>query len=348
VINIECSLCDEKPEKIAVLAVKFYRQKKKTIQVCQSCCDKLFLCDGCNLAYKKTSKAPLRYESNQYCKSCYKERVVKCNYCKDISSSDVFILGLRENKTVKVCSLCYTKYKDCNSCGDYFLKEDTTSCQWCGRTRCKDHEEHRCDRDRFNHRGVIDEVTHGTKSGKILKSKRPVGIEIDTTNGDEGSSIPSATLIVASNINSDAVILATETSTIVSDLSVYRSGSAGTLQVFMTGRSTGRMTNALIEASGSRSLLVYTTDISTSDEVIAADMITGPLMDMTAIGPPLGYQNYDWKYDWVVRTYDSAQYKFEIRSSDKLSKLYTSVFSRVYQDQILHTSRLPFRQFNLG
>ena len=166
-------------------------------------------------------------------------------------------------------------------------------------------------------------------------------ITSDATIGDEGTNIPSDTLIVASNINSDAVILATETATIVSDLSVYRSGSAGVLPVFMTGRSTGRMTNTLIEASGSRSLLVYTTDISTSDEVVVADMLTGGVMDMSVITPPLGYQNYDWKYDWVVRTYDLAQYKFEIRTGDTLPELNTAVFSRINQDQIILRGQVP-------
>ena len=166
-------------------------------------------------------------------------------------------------------------------------------------------------------------------------------IASDATIGDEGSNIPSDTLIVASNINSDAVILATETATIVSDLSVYRSGSAGILPVFMTGRSTGRITDTLIEASGSRSLLVYTTDISTSDEVVVADMLTSSVMDMLIITPPLGYQNYDWKYDWVVRTYDLAQYKFEIRTGDTLPELNTAVFSRINQDQIILRGQVP-------
>lgn len=166
-------------------------------------------------------------------------------------------------------------------------------------------------------------------------------ITSDATVGDEGTNIPSDMLIVASNINSDAVILATETAIIVSDLSVYRSGSAGVLPVFMVGRSTGRMTNTLIEASGSRSLLVYTTDISTSDEVVVADMLTSSVMDMSVITPPLEYQNYDWKYDWVVRTYDLAQYKFEIRTGNTLPELNTAVFSRINQDQIILRGQVP-------
>lgn len=166
-------------------------------------------------------------------------------------------------------------------------------------------------------------------------------IASDAIIGDEGTNIPSDTLIVASNINSDASISATETASIVSDLSVYRSGSASTLPIFVTGRSTGRISNTIIEASGSRSLLVYTTDISTSDEVVVADMLTSSVMDMSVITPPLGYQNYDWKYDWVVRTYDLAQYKFEIRTGDTLPELNTAVFSRINQDQIILRGQVP-------
>jgi len=87
--------------------------------------------------------------------------------------------------------------------------------------------------------------------------------------------------------------------------------------------------------------LVYTTDISTSDEVVVADMLTGSVMDMLVITPPLEYQNYDWKYDWVVRTYDLAQYKFEIRTGDTLPELNTAVFSRINQDQIILRGQVP-------
>jgi len=167
-----------------------------------------------------------------------------------------------------------------------------------------------------------------------------ITIEVDAVVGDAGTDITSDTLI-AHNINSDAHIWATETATITSDLMVYRSGSAATLPIFMTGRSTGRISDTIIEASGSRDVLIYTTDISTSDEVVVEDMITSNPMDMSTIVPPLGYQNYDWKYDWVVRTYDSAQYKFEIRTGDTLPELNTAVFSRINQRQIILRGQVP-------
>jgi len=139
---------------------------------------------------------------------------------------------------------------------------------------------------------------------------------------------------VGSQITSNAIILGSETVMVASDAMVYKSGSAATLPIFMVGRSTDR-------TSGSRGLLIHTTDISTSDEVVVADMITSNPMDMLTIAPPLGYQNYDWKYDWVVRTYNSAQYRFEIRAEDTLSELYTAVFSEIHQGQIILRGHVP-------
>ena len=165
-------------------------------------------------------------------------------------------------------------------------------------------------------------------------------INSDAVVGDAGTNI-SSDAFVAHSIMSDAHIWATEAATIASDSMVYRSGSAAILPVFMVGRSTGRISDTIIEASGSRSLLIYTTDISTSDEVVVEDMITSNPMDMSIIVPPLGYQNYDWKYDWVVRTYDSAQYKFEIRTGDTLPELNTAVFSRINQGQIILRGQVP-------
>lgn len=165
-------------------------------------------------------------------------------------------------------------------------------------------------------------------------------INSDAVVGDAGTNI-SSDAFVAHNINSDAHIWATEAATVTSDSMVYRSGSAATLPIFMTGRSTGRISDTIIEASGSRSVLIYTTDISTSGEVIVEDMITSNPMDMSTIVPPLGYQNYDWKYDWVVRTYDSAQYKFEVRTGDTLPELNTAVFSRINQGQIISRGQVP-------
>ncbi|MHA1290746.1 MAG: dockerin type I repeat-containing protein, partial [Candidatus Thorarchaeota archaeon] len=139
---------------------------------------------------------------------------------------------------------------------------------------------------------------------------------------------------VGSQITSNAIILGSETVMVASDAMVYKSGSAATLPIFMAGRSTDR-------TSESRGVLIHTTDISTSDEVVVADMITSNPMDMLTIAPPLGYQNYDWKYDWVVRTYNSAQYRFEIRAEDTLSELYTAVFSEIHQGQIILRGHVP-------
>jgi len=160
----------------------------------------------------------------------------------------------------------------------------------------------------------------------------------------QGNNIRSNTWVTdtGSQIISNADILATENVNIVSNTFIYRSGSAAEMPIFAMGRATNHADwRSELDASGSRGLLVYTTDISTSDETVVADMITGSPMDMATIVPPLGYQNYDWKYDWVVRDYNSAQYKFEIRTGDKLSELRTAVFHRIQQDQIILRGQIP-------
>ena len=195
------------------------------------------------------------------------------------------------------------------------------------------------------------EIYHESNQENILSNAyikpAPTHTVIATITADavitQGDNINSDSWIsdIGSQITSNSIVLGPETITIISDAMIYRSGSAATLSIFMTGRSTGRISDTIIEASGSRDLLIYVTDISTSDEVIVADMITSNPMDMLTIVPPLGYQNYDWKYDWVVRTYDSAQYRFEIRAEDTLSELHTAVFSEIKQGQIISRGQVP-------
>jgi hypothetical protein len=146
--------------------------------------------------------------------------------------------------------------------------------------------------------------------------------EITDTKSDQLSDA----LIVDGLIYSNSVIKSIESNTIISNAYVYRSGSYKTnLLLFGTANPVSQTHN----------MLVFSTDISSSKEVIVDDMITGPIMDMNTISPPLGYNNYDWKYDWVVRTFNQCQYKFEVRSADELLELSAEPFHAIQlEDQI--------------
>ncbi|KKM82713.1 hypothetical protein LCGC14_1316720, partial [marine sediment metagenome] len=139
---------------------------------------------------------------------------------------------------------------------------------------------------------------------------------------------------IAVNVYSNAHIIANEALTIQSDAMIYRSGSAAR-EVFMMGKG------SFVGFPDSGSTLVYCTDISSSDEVIVADMITSVVMDMAEVTPPFGYQNYNWKYDWVVRTYDNAQYKFEVRTGETPLSLLASTFSSIVLGQVISIGDVP-------
>jgi len=139
---------------------------------------------------------------------------------------------------------------------------------------------------------------------------------------------------IAVNVYSNAHIIANEALTIQSDAMIYRSGSAAR-EVFTMGKG------SFVGFPDSGSTLVYCTDISSSDEVIVADMITSVVMDMAEVTPPFGYQNYNWKYDWVVRTYDNAQYKFEVRTGETPLSLLASTFSSIVLGQVISIGDVP-------
>ena len=146
-----------------------------------------------------------------------------------------------------------------------------------------------------------------------------------------GAQITSDAFVVPLLVKSNAHLIGHETATILSNAYVYQSGSISR-NTFISGQGT--------LMSGSRGLLVYTTDMSTSDETIVVDMITSgdtlnTVLDLETISPPLGYKNYDWVYDWVVRTYNDCQYKFETRSGNTLTEMKTAVFHRITQGQLL-------------
>lgn len=145
------------------------------------------------------------------------------------------------------------------------------------------------------------------------------------------SEILSDARIVDKFIYSDAHIISTDPTTIVSDAYIYRSDTIATDLLFF-GQAN--------ETSESVGTFIYAADQSSSDEVIVNDMMTGPVMDMTTISPPLGYNNYDWKYDWVVRTFNKCQYKFEVRSADNLSSLYSDPFQEIALGQQIYKGQV--------
>jgi len=162
-----------------------------------------------------------------------------------------------------------------------------------------------------------------------------VQINSDATITDTRADILSdATIVYGKNVYSDAHIKKLETIDIQSDAMIYRSGSA-VRAAFTMGKG------SFEGFPDSGSTLIYCTDISTSDEVIVADIITSSIMDITDIVPPLGYQNYNWKYDWVVRTHNNAQYKFEIRTGETKQNLLASTFSPINLGQIIPIGEVP-------
>ena len=136
------------------------------------------------------------------------------------------------------------------------------------------------------------------------------------------------------DVLSNANILANEAITIQSDAMIYRSGSAARSTFTM-----GKGSFAGFPDSGST--LVYCTNTTSSDETVVVDIITSSIMDMVNTAPPLGYQNYDWKYDWVVRTYNAAQYKFEIRTGATTLDLLASTFSPIVLGQTISIGEVP-------
>jgi len=139
---------------------------------------------------------------------------------------------------------------------------------------------------------------------------------------------------IAVSVYSNATIIANEAINIQSDAMVYRSGSAAR-EAFTMGKG------SFEGFPDSGSTLIYCTNTTSSDEVVVVDMITSSIIDIMNIEPPLGYQNYDWKYDWVVRTYNDAQYKFEIRTGETIQGLQASTFSPIVLGQVISIGEVP-------
>jgi len=143
--------------------------------------------------------------------------------------------------------------------------------------------------------------------------------------------------LIANAILSDTEIIGHITSDIVSDARILQSGSFSALgrNVFIMGRA------YVVSPSSTRSLFTHTYYISNSSEVVVPDMITSMPFDMQTISPPLGYQNYDWAYDWVIRTYNQAKCKVEARSAETLLGLQVEVFSEIKQGQCILRGNIP-------
>lgn len=151
--------------------------------------------------------------------------------------------------------------------------------------------------------------------------KDRISITSDASITLDKSDILSDAYIVDALINSDAHIEAEELVTISSDAYVYQSGSFCRKSALLYGRA-----NSFTDP---RDIFVYSADISSSDETVVTDTVMGPVMDMTTVSPPLGYNNYDWKYDWVVRIFNKCQYKFEVRSAETLLDLSAEPFHEI-------------------
>ena len=167
---------------------------------------------------------------------------------------------------------------------------------------------------------IVTEIATVTSNAEIIDTRVDVLSDAEIASG--------------ATVYSNASIIAGESTTIQSNAMVYHSGSAAR-EVFTMGKG------VFTGFPETRATLVYCTNITSSDEVVVADMITSSIMDITDIAPPLGYQNYAWKYDWVVRAYNAAQYKFEIRTGATTLDLLASTFSPIILGQTIPIGTVP-------
>jgi hypothetical protein len=154
-------------------------------------------------------------------------------------------------------------------------------------------------------------------------------------------------------ISSNAVVSNSYTTTLTSDARVLRSTEAS--QWAFSPKSTRLGMRLSITPSAvpqtnyrkfpftsptTQNLLSYTLSGTTSKETKVNDLITSPLtadyvLDLMTANPPLGYAQYDWKYDWVVQTQRHCRYLFEARSADTLAEIESKTFVRVNKDDVI-------------
>lgn len=95
-------------------------------------------------------------------------------------------------------------------------------------------------------------------------------------------------------------------------------------------------------------VLVYSVLDSTSLETIVPDLFTSTVFDLNTVTPPFGYQNYDWSYDWIVRTFNQAVYLVEARSGNTLDAVNIAVFSTAHLGDIFSKGAVPrYHQWRL-
>lgn len=131
-------------------------------------------------------------------------------------------------------------------------------------------------------------------------------------------------------MNSNGTILASETVTILSDASLSRTA---TFALAMHVAYPGSGSLSILEGQGyspdlfEQRLIAHSTLETTSVGTIVADMFTSDLIDLSNVQPPFGYPNYDWSYDWVVRTYNQAIYTVETRIGETPDEVNLAIFS---------------------
>ena len=187
----------------------------------------------------------------------------------------------------------------------------------------------------------VNEASTKTSSA-IIVNKATASIPSNARiNANTLTTITSAASIMyTSSRTSTATITRNETISVTSDANIlraeYLTGSANTI---ILGRAT-------INAWDIRGTYITTTQNTTSIGTVVNDMVTGdPLLtvgqttpsvlDLATASTPHGYVNYDWAYDWVVKTRNYAQYIFEARQSDSIIDLPALKYSRIVKGQIL-------------
>ncbi len=150
---------------------------------------------------------------------------------------------------------------------------------------------------------------------------------------------------------SDSTILASETKTILSDASLSRTVTFA-LAAHIAFPGSGSL--SILEGQGyspdlfEQRLIAHSTLDSTSVGSIVNDMFTSDPIDLENVQPPFGYQNYDWSYDWVVRTFNQAIYTVETRVGDSLDEVNLALFSTKELGHRFKRGKIPrYHQYRL-
>jgi len=156
-----------------------------------------------------------------------------------------------------------------------------------------------------------------------------------------GITINSTAFIGLPSISSTTTIRKPATQTISSNTNIKQTGYA---YVVSPGSVLPGLTRITADVFGSPIATIQSnaniTIYSNSSQTTVVDTITASIdplyvLDLASVSPPFGYQNYDWAYDWVVRTYNGAVCKFEARSADNLVTLNIQPFTSIAQGQII-------------